>query len=73
MQFLLHPGSNYHYVTPPKGGKNQKTSESINSKTAQNLHSIFLTSKYPNIPMLCINDELPEVRHIDQDFTGSGA
>ena len=60
-------------VTPPKGGENRKTSESINSKTTRNMHSIIQTSKYPNIPMLCINDELPEMRHLDQDFKGFGA
>ena len=29
------------FVTPPKGGENRKTSESINSMTTRNLHSIF--------------------------------
>ena len=54
-------------VTPPKGGENRKALESINSKTTRNLHSILQSSKYPKIPMLCINDSLLEVGHIDQD------
>ena len=56
-----------HIVTPPKGGEIRKTSESINGKTTRYLHNILQTSKYPKVPMLYINDDLPEVRHLDQD------
>ena len=48
-------------------------SEREYNKTKRQLHSIFQTSKYPNIPMLCTNDNLPEMRHLDQDFYGSCA
>ena len=53
-------------VTPPKGSKNQ--SESINSKTIRNLHSIFQKqANIQKVPKLCANDDLPEGRHLDPD------
>ena len=55
---------------PTKGGENRKTSGSIkqkdNTKSAQ-----FISNKQIfNVPMLCANDKLQEVRHVDQDFMG---
>ena len=49
----------------------EKTSESIKQQDNKESAQFISNKQISNIPMLCTNDNLPKVRHIDQDFKGS--